>query len=97
MLEVKSIKDKSNNEVAFIALSDHIFVKDGEYTISYSYIPKCDELSDEVPLDTEITSKIISYGTASEYCLFCGRYEEALIYKEKYKEALRRAIKEIKL
>lgn len=66
-------------------------VKSGECVVDY-YVRLCvDGLNADVELPQSIDSSVITLGIASEYNMARFLVNEALVYEQKYKEALARA------
>lgn len=66
-------------------------VKSGECDIEYYVRLTADGLDDEIELPQSIDSTVITLGIASEYNMSRLLVNEALVYEQKYKEALARA------
>lgn len=66
-------------------------VKSGECEIEYYIRLTADGLDDEIELPQSIDSTVITLGIASEYNMSRLLVNEALLYEQKYKEALARA------
>lgn len=66
-------------------------VKSGECDVEYYFRMTVDGLDDEIELPQSIDSTIITLGIASEYNMSRLLVNEALVYEQKYKEALARA------
>lgn len=65
-----------------------IRVKKGAYKISYQYLPEEKVVDDVLEFDPSVTTALIGYGVAAQYCLTAGLYEEAVVWDGKYKQAI---------
>ena len=82
-------KDKNGNDVDYYCLPDHVAIKDGSFEVCYSYIPTDKDFFDDLDFcGTKASDRVFAYGTAAEYCLVTGNYDEALMWERRYKDAL---------
>ncbi|MBQ9716070.1 MAG: hypothetical protein IJV77_06655 [Clostridia bacterium] len=89
LLEIRSIKDEKGQDVSFFTLPDHVAIQDGSFEVSYTYIPTDKGFFDDLDFcGTKASDRIFAYGTAAEYCLINGNYDEALMWERRYKDAL---------
>ena len=68
---------------------DELFANDGDYNITYKYLPS--ELTIENPeinFDERLTVYALSYGVAREYCMILGNYSESEMWDSKFKNAM---------
>jgi hypothetical protein len=71
-----------------------IITESGTVDVFYRYLPQ-NKAADGV-LDFEegkINQRIIAYGTAAEYCIIKGMYEEGVVWDKRYKDSLSCALK----
>lgn len=78
LLEVKALYDGDGGKVKFTPYSDRLLADDGVYTAEYVYLPKDLTMDDELPLPAYAGEKAVVCGTACEYCIACGRNNEAV-------------------
>ncbi|MBO4323652.1 MAG: hypothetical protein J5836_03220, partial [Clostridia bacterium] len=78
-LSIISATNDRGDEILFTAYQDRVkFERENWYRIRYSYIPDKKTVNDTFDYEkTKVGERAFLYGTASEYCLICGRYEEA--------------------
>lgn len=89
LLEIRCIKDSQGNEVDYYCLPDHVEIQDGSFEVLYAYIPTDKEFFDDLDFcGTKASDRVFAYGTAAEYCLVTGNYDEALMWERRYKDAL---------
>ena len=89
LLEIKKIKNKYGNEVRYFTLPDYVAVEDGNFEVSYAFIPDDKGFFDEIDFSgTKACDRLFAYGTAAEFCLISGMYEDALMWEKRYKDAL---------
>lgn len=73
----------------FTSYPDHIAVNsDGEVTVYYRYLPGKVNLDESVDFGGKITERIVAYGVAAEYYILEGMTDEAVIFDQKYRNAL---------
>ena len=96
LLEIKTWKVWQNavgggvgGNVNYYTFSDYVEVQPGEYEVSYTFIPETKGFFDDTDYGgTKISDRILAYGTAAEFCLISGLYDDALIWERRYKDAL---------
>lgn len=92
-LGIVGVTDECGNEVDYTLRTDYVKVPVGKILITYNYSPAKLAADDDVPVgDRRITARIIAYGAAAEYCLISGRFDEALIFNNKYTAGLKAAL-----
>lgn len=89
LLEIKSVKDEGGNSVRYFTLPDCVAVEDGNFEVSYAFIPKDKAFFDDLDFaGTKASDRVFAYGAAAEFCLISGMYDEALMWERRYKDAL---------
>ncbi len=63
----------------------------GEVRVTYSYIPARQGVTGESAFGGKISARLLAYGTASQFLLAGGRFEEAALFDEKFRAAVRAA------
>lgn len=92
-VNIYSVK-KSGFSCRFKLYPSEIITESGSVTVSFSYMPDNAEADGELEFEEgKINSRIIAYGTAAEYCIISGMYEEAVIWDKRYKDSLLCAVK----
>ena len=87
---------KKGSKVKFKPLHKGIKLnEDGEYEVTYSYIPKKIEFGDEIDFPAGVTERTVACGVAGEYALMCERYEECVNYDNKFLSGIK-AVKRVK-
>ena len=93
LLEVVSVKDANGNQIDYKISGEYIDCKKVAEVINYSFIPPTYDVNQEIEcLDGKITAGILSFGVLAEYCIVEWRFEEAVMWRERFILA----IKEIK-
>lgn len=87
-VSVLSVTDVYGNKLPFTIYPEYVQTKAGAQVIVYTYAPAVKKLTDSCEYGNRISLRLVAYGVACEYCLVCGRYEEALLWDRKYKDAL---------
>lgn len=84
------LEDSAYREPQYKIYDNTLYIKDGEYSIAYSYIPpKCTLNSEVNNFNGKITDRIFVYGINKEYCFISGLYEEAESYRVKFEEGIK--------
>jgi len=95
-VDIYSVK-KEGNFCRFKLYPSELITQEGDVEVYYTYLP--DKVETTGNLDFEegkVNGRIIAYGTAAEYCVICGLYEEAVIWDKRYKDSLFNSVKSIK-
>lgn len=87
-VSVLSVTDEYGNKLPFTIYPEYIRTSTGAKVIVYTYAPEVKQLTDNCEYGNRLSVRLLSYGVACEYCLINGRYEEALLWDRKYKDAL---------
>ena len=87
-VSVSAVTDEYGNALPYYVFPEYLKVRTGKAVVAYSYAPAVKSLSDECEYRTGVSARLIAYGVACEYCLVDGRYEEAVTWDKKYKDAL---------
>lgn len=83
------VTDEAGEKVEFETFPDYFKTKKiGTLKVSYAYIPKKKTIIDQSDYKVQASDRLIAYGTAAEYCLRKGLFEEAAEWEKKYKAAL---------
>lgn len=88
--EIISIKNKFGKNLRFKYLDNKIICLATNVIITYTINPKCVvEIEDEVEsFGGRITSRVLAYGVASEFCYLEMLYDDATIWESRFKNAL---------
>ena len=87
--DVKSVTNEAGESVAFSSWPSHLQTQAGKVTVKYTYVPQDVGFYDELDYRSgKVSERVFSYGTACEYCLISGRYEDASVWEQRYKDAL---------
>ncbi len=80
---------ETGEDVGFEVFPDYVATDVRDLiTITYEYAPRNKKLTENAAFDPAISVRLLSYGTASEFLVACGRYNEACVFDRKYREAL---------
>lgn len=89
LLSIKSIKDLNGETVTAYTMPNYLAIEEGTFAVTYNYIPSDKEFFEDIDFKGDKASdRIFAYGTASEYCLINGDYDNALYWERRYKDAL---------
>lgn len=78
LIELRAVYDGDGRKVAFTPYSDRFLAEDGVYTVEYRYLPGTLGMNDDLPFPAGAGEKAAAYGAACEYCIVCGRNNEAV-------------------
>lgn len=81
---VLSVKNEFGYDAEFKLLPEYIKVFGGSYTVEYEYAPSNYGLNATVGFNNKITAALLGYGVAAEYCVTQGRFEEAILWRQRY-------------
>ncbi len=87
-IAVLRVLDEYGRETPFTVRNGALFTQKGKVTIQFHVRPTPKSLSDECTFADAVTERLVVYGTACEYCLANGMYDEAVVWDKKYKDAL---------
>lgn len=85
---------QNNVPVRYELRPEYIYLPDapkGQVTVEYYYEPETKFLPSECEFRTVISARLMSFGVACEYFLSQGKYDEAAVWEEKFRDALRAA------
>ena len=83
---------------SYYVLRENLYIKDGTYDVTYTYLPEIYELNDEIEdIDLRLTLFALSYGVAAEYCLISGNYSESELWASRFNDAMRVATRNTKI
>ena len=89
LLLIKSIKDLNGEVVTAYTTPNYLAIEEGTFAVTYNYIPSDKGFFEDIDFKGDKASdRIFAYGTASEYCLINGDYDNALYWERRYKDAL---------
>lgn len=87
LVDVKKITRKGKN-IRFRVYQGAIETVSGEVEIEYSYLPGEAKLSEDSGFPDKVGARLIACGTAAEYCLIAGLFEEAAVWDKRFKDSL---------
>jgi hypothetical protein len=87
-VRILSIKDEAGCSVKYKLFPSFLEGKIGNLTVRYTYTPSEKTISGDVEASLVVSTRLIAYGVASEYCFSVGLYEEGEAWNKKYKDAL---------
>ena len=88
-----SVTDEWDNPLKFKIFPDFLKTNAGKIKILYSYLPTEKDVFGESDFQLLLSERALSFGVCAEYCLLSGLYEQAEIWKNKYKDALKAAMR----
>lgn len=89
LFQIVSLKDEYNNNIRFRIFDSHISANCEHAHIVYTVFAKTCTLDGEVEkFSTIIPFRVLSYGTAMEYCFISSLFDDAQIWESRYKNSL---------
>ncbi|MDR3318718.1 MAG: hypothetical protein LBS99_04705 [Clostridiales bacterium] len=89
VIRIKSVTDETGIEVAYAIRPDCLATETGRIVVTYAYLPDEAGYEDELDYtDARVDVSLLAYGTAAEYCLINGLYEDAGIWDARYRAAV---------
>lgn len=86
-IDIYAVK-QNGKYVPFKRLPDELVTYGGEVEIYFTYKHGKKEIGDNLDFDGRLSVRAAAYGTAAEYSLISGLYEESLIWDKRYKDCL---------
>ena len=84
----------AGREIAFEPRKEGLFLpakEQGKVTVRYCYSPAPKEMDGESEFYGRVSARLLSFGTAREFCLSRGMFEEAKLWDSRYLAAVRAA------
>ena len=91
IVRIIRVTDEHGNSIAYQAFPDHLMTQVGKVNIVYSYTPTPKTIEGESDFELYVSARMFEYGILAEYCAAVGRFEEANVWDEKYKDAVESA------
>ena len=89
-LKINSVRDLNGNGLIFSAQGEYITTYGDAVEVEYTYLPENYGLEDQIGyLEAEVSLAVLSFGVCAEYCLTEWRFEEAVMWRERYVTALK--------
>ena len=92
-VRILSVKNQKGEEVEYSLYPNYLKTGAGTFTITYTYTPEKSELDSEASIASFVPDYLVVYGILAEYCMAEARFEEALLWEKKYKNAIDKAYK----
>lgn len=87
--QIHSVKNKKGDVLVFKTFSDYLKTAKGDIFVNYSYLPEPVLLNDSITdFNIKISTRVFSYGVASEYSFIKSVYDDANIWENRFKTAL---------
>ena len=87
--DILKVYGENFEELPYELFTTYTETKAGKVNIKYNYIPEASGFTDNfIYENTKIQNRIVVFGTAAEYFLVKGMYNEAQIWQNRYKDGL---------
>lgn len=88
-MEIVNVYDVNGNKIHYELTPEFIKVQVSEVIVEYEMVPPNYDLNDEIEYsEKEVPLVILSYGLAAEYYVSTGRFEQAVMWHERYVEGV---------
>ncbi len=89
-IDVIAVYDASGNKLNYTVSAYGLTVSTGLVAkIEYAYLPKNYGLTDTVgTFEKKVTVGVLAYGVAAEFCIVEGRFDEAVMWNERYTSSI---------
>jgi len=92
--KIISVKDAFDNGLAFKADMNGITCPTGDIKITYSYFPKTVGFNDEINCyGCSLTERVFAFGVVSEYLFIKFNYDDAAIWDDRFKNAMKNIVR----
>ena len=91
IVRIIRVTDEEGNSIAYQVFPDYLMTQTGKVHIVYSYTPTPKTIGDESDFTLYVSTRMFEYGILAEYFAAVGRFEEANVWDEKYKDAIEAA------
>ena len=88
---VLGVWDEWGNAVPFTLFPDYLKTQPNKVRVRYTYLPKAKSFKDKSDFTLQASVHLFAYGIAAEYALASGLFEEAAVWDQKYKDAIKAA------
>ncbi len=88
IVRIIRVTDEEGNSIAYQVFPDYLMTQTGKVRIVYSYTPAPKTIGGKSDFTLYASSRMYEYGILAEYFAAVGRFEEANIWDEKYKDAI---------
>ena len=88
LVRVLKVTDTQGRAVDFKLFPNYLKTQSGTVRVTYTYTPNEKSYTDESDFKALVSIRLFAYGIAQEFCLSSGRFEEAKIWGDKYKQAI---------
>lgn len=89
VLRVIAVYDSQGNKLSFKPVQYGIKTSSSASKIEYSYIPPEYDLSSTVDFEEKnVPKRVVAYGVASQACIIEGKFEEAGLWNNRFKDSV---------
>ena len=92
--KIIKIKNAFGEKVNFKINANELICPKGSLSITYSYFPKEYGYSDIIDeFKSKITERVFAFGVLSEYLFIKGNFDDASIWEDRFKNAMRNVVR----
>ena len=93
-VKILDVLDEKGNSINFKVKEDHVETSNSAVTIKYKYLPPEYQLNDVIGYsEKEVSLATLSYGLCAEFCIVQCRFDEALMWRNRYISEINKLIK----
>ena len=88
-VKILGVYDEFGDKLAFKHFGEYFSSSRGTLSVVYAYSPSNLGLDDDAGYtERDVSANVLSYGVAAEYCLTQGRFDEAVMWRERYSDGI---------
>ena len=92
--KILKVKNVYGDRVPFTITTNGIICDKGSLSITYSYFPREYGFNDQIDVfKTRITERVFAFGVCSEYLYILGNSDDASIFEDRFKNAMRNIVR----
>ncbi len=93
-VKILDVVDEKGNSIYFRVKEDHVETSNSAVNIKYKYLPPEYQLNDVIGYsEKEVSLATLSYGLCAEFCIVQCRFDEALMWRNRYIAEINKLIK----
>lgn len=93
-VKILDVLDYNGNSISFKVKEDHVETSTNARKVKYKYLPPEYQLNDEIGYsENDLSLSTLSYGLCAEFCIVQCRFDEALMWRNRYIQEINKLIK----
>lgn len=88
-LEIKNVYNDAGSKIPFEVLPEYVKTDETSVTIEYAYLPANYDLNSHIGYtESKVPSRVLAYGTTAEFCLTERSFDESVMWRKRFTDAL---------